>query len=405
MLVFSTPGLIDIRAIKTFGVSAKNHGNPIGRFGTGLKYAIAIFLREGHEVEMFSDNKHYKFELKDIEMRGKEFKIITMNDEELPFTTHLGSHWALWQAFRELYCNTIDERGETDFVDYVNTEDTSDKTIFIVKGRMAQELYLDRHNTVLNLKDDTVIGTSGHVDVYDRPSRYAYYRGIRVMEFAKPALFTYNIIGEADITEDRTLTHPSTEVYKFPMAIAQMNSPVNIRKALVACRDFAESTFSYHGLDNYDQKSPTACFLETLASEFNRNNDQLNVSARHYHQKLINSSAPKNFEVLTLNEVQTAQLERAKKVLSKMYPDFNDYAIMIVKTLGQQTMGMADPQTNTMIISARCFEMGTKYLTATLMEEFFHLKTGYEDLTRALQTYLFDQVTTMIETYAIKEPI
>jgi hypothetical protein len=48
IVVFENPGEIDAAAIRTFGVSVKEGENPIGFFGTGLKYAIAILLRTGH---------------------------------------------------------------------------------------------------------------------------------------------------------------------------------------------------------------------------------------------------------------------------------------------------------------------------------------------------------------------
>ena len=45
-IVHSTPGLIDLRAFTTFGVNSKpNSKNPIGYFGTGLKYAVAVLAR------------------------------------------------------------------------------------------------------------------------------------------------------------------------------------------------------------------------------------------------------------------------------------------------------------------------------------------------------------------------
>src|SRR4030066_94299 len=42
---FQNPGLIPLECITTFGLSAKDTANPIGQFGTGLKYAISIILR------------------------------------------------------------------------------------------------------------------------------------------------------------------------------------------------------------------------------------------------------------------------------------------------------------------------------------------------------------------------
>ena len=47
------PGLIDLHGITTFGVCAKPEAeNPIGYFGTGLKYALAFFLGEGLKLEL-----------------------------------------------------------------------------------------------------------------------------------------------------------------------------------------------------------------------------------------------------------------------------------------------------------------------------------------------------------------
>ena len=43
-------GEIEPLLIRTFGVSVKDSESPIGFFGTGLKYALAILLRERHDV-------------------------------------------------------------------------------------------------------------------------------------------------------------------------------------------------------------------------------------------------------------------------------------------------------------------------------------------------------------------
>src|ERR1700733_12022356 len=50
MIVFENYGEIEIDAITTFGVSVKEGPNPIGFFGTGLKYAVAVLLRHGCKV-------------------------------------------------------------------------------------------------------------------------------------------------------------------------------------------------------------------------------------------------------------------------------------------------------------------------------------------------------------------
>lgn len=42
--IFKNAGVIDPRAIATFGVSSKEGASPIGFFGTGLKYAVGVRL-------------------------------------------------------------------------------------------------------------------------------------------------------------------------------------------------------------------------------------------------------------------------------------------------------------------------------------------------------------------------
>ena len=96
----------------TFGVSVKNGSNPIGMFGTGLKYAIAVLLREGRHISITSAGREYAFDVVEKNIRDKAFNICRCNGKDLPFTTELGKTWELWQAYRELYSNCLDEGGE-----------------------------------------------------------------------------------------------------------------------------------------------------------------------------------------------------------------------------------------------------------------------------------------------------
>ena len=108
---FSNNEELDPISITTFGINAKNNDSAIGYFGTGLKYAIAIILREGCKIAINSCGNSYKFSLKEQTIRGKSFSVICMNGNPLGFTTELGKNWELWMAYRELHCNTLDEGG------------------------------------------------------------------------------------------------------------------------------------------------------------------------------------------------------------------------------------------------------------------------------------------------------
>lgn len=214
-VVFKTPTKLDLRAITTFGINAKpNSQSPIGFFGTGLKYAIAVCLREGCPVDIFIESKRYKFTTEQGAFRDKQFGFVYMSYQkkyfgetkvQLPFTTELGKTWQLWQAFRELHSNTLDERGTTQLyteplqLSAISAEDT----YIAVRGAPFAQEYYDMSDTFLP-------GAARYRDSGDRVetrlegSKYIYYRGMRVLELEQPARVTYNILADIDLTEDRT---------------------------------------------------------------------------------------------------------------------------------------------------------------------------------------------------------
>src|SRR6185437_6468608 len=111
-VVFENRGEIDPIAIRTFGVSVKESENPIGFFGTGLKYALAILLRTKHRITIQSGERVLHVGTREAVVRGERFDLITLDGEPLGFTTQVGKTWAVWMAYRELYCNARDEGGE-----------------------------------------------------------------------------------------------------------------------------------------------------------------------------------------------------------------------------------------------------------------------------------------------------
>ena len=154
-VVFTTPGLIPLEAFTTFGVNAKpNSTNPFGYFGTGLKYAIAVCLRNGCKVVLWRGDIKYTFYVSTKDFRGKDFDFVRMKKEtrnfaglwassytQLPFTLELGKNWELWQAFRELETNTRDENGWTTLVDNPGINDDADLTRIEVHGSRFVDEY------------------------------------------------------------------------------------------------------------------------------------------------------------------------------------------------------------------------------------------------------------------------
>lgn len=217
-VVHRTPGLIPIEAFTIAGLSAKpNSLNPIGKFGTGLKYAIAVLVRMDIKVTVFIGHTEYVFYKTKRQFRGKDYFAIRMKKRsglmakwtyhELPFTTEYGKYWELWQVFRELHANTLDEGGETFKVNEGYHAPDADHTHFVIEDSRYVDVFHERDRIFLP-DGAKVRSDSEAIQVLDRPSKHIYFRGMRIMDLRHEAMFTYNFLEDVDLTEDRTAKYP-----------------------------------------------------------------------------------------------------------------------------------------------------------------------------------------------------
>ena len=386
MIIFKNKGELDLRAIRTFGISAKTNNDAIGFFGTGMKYAIAIFLREGFTVNLYTGGNCYEFRKKKISMREKDFEMITMNGEEMPFTTHLGVNWSSWQAFREFYCNALDESGDVEYAS-VFEKINDDETCFVVEGDDDFDLYEQRDSIVLKGDFDH---TSAGVKIRFKETNWLYYRGIRVYKSDLPFMFTYNITEELILTEDRTVRDLSVARRMITDAIKNSNNESFIKRAICAKKDRVEN-----GLYYFIEKTSEE-FEQVASREFDKNNDDLHRTVRLWIQQKKERDTFKNIIGCTLSELESQMLIKAKRIVSKRF-DLQKYEIIFSETLGQRTMAYVQSnQENKIYISKECFNHGFLYLTSTLLEEVVHHETGHQDETRELQTFLFDEMTKLL---------
>lgn len=225
-IVFRTPGSIDMRAFTTMGVNAKpNTEAPIGYFGTGLKYAVAVLCRLGAQLEVLTGGQRYWFEARPMEFRGQQFKQITMRRDawvggegwrlgrrqKLPFTTMYGRNWEAWMAFRELYSNTLDECGTTEERDDLAEHwpyGDREETLVIVQGcDDFVQAYRDRGSIFVDLGERPVLAALPGLEVRQGETERLFYQGMRAKDLGKPALHTYNFTTGQSLTEDRQLAH------------------------------------------------------------------------------------------------------------------------------------------------------------------------------------------------------
>lgn len=401
-IIFSNLGEIDVRLITTLGINVKQSNSPIGYFGTGLKYGIAVCLREGCEVEILSGLDKHKFYVEQDTIRGKAFGFIMMqtirqgihaeSPHRLGFTTELGKNWKLWMAYREFYCNAKDEGGDVSLGEKPLA--SSDQTHVIVTGAAFLR---EHHQRSAWLLSGTPLLVMPGLEVYNHPARTIFYKGIKVSELPREALYTYNILSEERLSEDRTL-----DSWTASYTIRNQLSSECINKA------FLRKILSLQNHDlfeaNLDWNSVFACSIsETFSSVvedlWNTHNAFLPSSAIEACRSRFKQQELKS---VYLTPVQEMMLSRAKNFLSQWGYHITA-PIIVVESLGSQWVaGIA--KDNKIIIPLATFGKGTKFLVSTLLEEHLHVTQNLRDCSRELQDWLFDRVISLYEE-AHGEPI
>jgi hypothetical protein len=377
-LYFMNHGAFNVRAMLTFGISAKEKDDAIGFFGTGFKYAVAIVLRLGGSIKVTTGGEQYVFSAKRETIRNQDFDIVFMNGSEAGFTTRLGIKWDPWMAFRELYCNCMDESG------FVGYQPADYETVIEVRCDQISQAYENR-------ADYFVTGKPCHsvtdCDIYDAPSQFYFYRGVAVRRMPYPAMWTYNIKSSVELTEDRTAKYEHHLTYPIQKATQSLSNEAMLRRVLTAKGEVFEAHTSYESC------WPTSEQFVSVARQLIASGVGIRESARSLIKKLDDKAG--NWPELTLTKVQQNMLERAKTLLKTMGVTASQFDIKVVDGLGDGVMGRA--LDGKIYLSGLPFNMGTKQVASTLLEEWVHNKYGCEDFDRQMQNWLFDKIVSLGE--------
>lgn len=379
-VTFQNNGLIDPVAIRTFGVNVKDSDSAIGFFGTGLKYAIAILLRNGCDIRIHRGTELIEFSTRTQVVRDKEFQLVCMNGEDMGFTLELGKTWALWQAFRELYCNTLDEHGTT-FGNACAPEEGM--TTIHVSGDAFYEEYARRDQIVLMSKPRYMLKD---LEVHDSVSTSLFYQSIKVGQLEYPSIFTYNALRGVQLTEDRTIK-VSGDFHKIVrQAVLYGTDEEFITRFLTAPEGTYEAKVD---LDYYETPGETFMHvMQGLPFHHVRNNTAARVYSKHRPRK---QPQP----VTDINAIEQQQLTKAIQFCKRIGQDVEKWPICVTDELPDNVLSMAAHKT--IYLARRVFMMGTKMVAGTLFEEHLHLEKGYSDCSRDMQNYLFDLIVSLGE--------
>ena len=271
MISLINDGEIDLKTITTMGVNVKSNENSIGFFGTGLKYAIAVFLRENIDFCLYIGARKYEFFTEVEAIRGKDFDVCYMSGPydsiNLGFTTELGKNWQIWQAYREIHSNCLDEKGQ--IINSSAVHGKEGKTTFLVgiDPDQIKDVFLDCADPLYS--DESIEIFTGKCD-------FIYYQGIKAKILDRPSAYTYNIKQKCDLTEDRLLCYDfevSQVISRAMNSIGEDNK--QIIKDVVTSKDDFESTIN---MRHNCYTAPSKVFSEVVAS----NHREVNSHVKEY---------------------------------------------------------------------------------------------------------------------------
>lgn len=382
MIHFITPTTLDLRCITTFGVNVKLTDSAIGYFGTGLKYAIAVLLREGAKVTMQTGGKSYEFTTKVDQIRGKDFSLCYMNDIALPFTLELGKDWTLENAYRELYSNTKDEGGSVYDNPPANQWDKDD-TIISVDLEAFTEVHERRSDFILEEPKHTLFA-SAVGEILPFPNQQVFYRGIAAFKLSRASAFTYNILDRVALTENRTMYSWEVETAVAKL-LATCSSAKILRSALLD-----ESKYE-HGI-SFDYVSTDKTFMETVGELAKTNGAALNASAAKTYFR--SATGPIAYDKAEATFEQANKVYDAVKKCNARGIHVDTYEIVLSPYLGENVLARA--YQGKIWLTPACFATEELLLHA-LLEEYIHLRYGVADMTRQMQNAIFTVLVHVVQ--------
>jgi hypothetical protein len=370
---------IDLNAIAIMGVSVKLGDNPIGYFGTGLKFSIATLLRSGHKVTLYRDGVVIPFSAEPEIVRGETFQRVLMGAERLGFTTQLGRNWEPWQAYRELHCNCTDEKG------IIGDErpDGEWGTIFEIEGEAIAQCHRNRREIFL---EGEPLFEGHECEIHRGENIHAFYRGVRSHRHEIMALFTYNITDQIELTEDRTIKSAWEVAYYAQRAIVLSDDESVIEAALMAPRGIFENSFGYECTGK-----PSLAFMDVAFRL--RHNHHCNKGALKLWEK--HSNVRISFDEIQLDHFDEQQLASAMLLVKRLGCDIDRRDFIVVESLGPGVFGVA--RNDIILIAKPTLDLGVRFIASTLYEEWLHKTQSLRDESRALQNLLFEKLFAMTE--------
>ena len=418
-------GEIDIRAFSKMGASSKRQDDSkIGMFGSGLKYSLAFLLRNKIPFRVFSGYREVKFTTQEDTFRGAIINNIFINGRETDLTTDMGMDWQHWFVIREIFCNALDESDgkiEIKNINLENAKPIEDYTTFYIQcDEKFTEIINNWHLYFSDKRKDYLYINEDKTDkiFLGGDSVLIYRKGIRCFYLEKQkSIFSYDM-SWIEINESRIIADEWNTKYKICNFLKSINDTSIINTILCNVNDYWEKTFYWASSFNFSDEWLQVIGERILVPFENAGfwdeevkillkekkcivlpHEMINGLKNSFGEKvkIIGETEGGKSDAKILNELTKRQnflIEEAKSFLNLIEYKI-EYPIKVVRFSKSNQLGQAINET--ILLSEKLFDMGTREIVSTIIEENEHLKTGYFDETRSFQTHLINLLISSFE--------
>jgi hypothetical protein len=408
-LYFYTPTTLDEAFIFTMGASVKKTKSPIGFFGTGLKYAIAVTLRHKGSITIQTNEAHYSFNTYTQNLRGDDHTMIncfkrTKTDEQAmrcPMTVEYGKNWEPWMVMRELWSNTVDENGIIwDRESLVETDLHEEWTLITVDCEEVYDAWQAKGMYLLDTKTRKPLYETNMLQVFSGKSNSLFYRGICVAD-VKTA-FTYNFLslGHNSLSENRTVDRSNVRS-SIAYAMTQCTDEIILDRYFeAACNlNSYESGMSFNYWSFVKETTQEYADAAVAAAKNNVLTAPTALKEAVWEYKK-NHDTESLYKPVPLNKTMKDRLDIVLSQLESFGFDLHNYKIYCTKDMPRDQYAAAFSKTGTIVLNINttlAHDNWRKQTTMSLIEEYIHLAHSVRDETRAMQEQ-YNEVIYMLIT-------
>jgi len=416
-LKISNSGEIDPMAFTLIGASTKRDDkDKIGFFGSGLKYSIAFLLRNEIEFSCFSGKTKIEFSVKQEKFRDQEFGVICVDGKPTSMTTGMGVDWKTWFIVREIYCNAIDEGGESiDTTEEPESEEGKTNFYISVNDEIQDLIHnwddyfsLNRDGLLYSDKDMNGLYMGGFQNI-------VYRKGIRCFHSEQKSMFHYDmswvVINESRVIADQ---------WDFRLGLLEFFQKLTDEKIIkrilrnvcygwekdigwgMRARQYSDEWLSSIGERVLVQEETAGQYVEEMAKAphlilpssmceglKDRFGDEVTIMGMRDGFDI--SCGFKDVETSPKQDFLLKEVEGFLKEIG--YPV--KYPITVCSFANNKILGLAGK--NIIYLSEKLFDMGRREIAMTIIEESEHLNTDFEDETRAFQNHFISKFLTSME--------